>query len=257
MHNKQRIAANNSANNVPALFSINNPVKDVIRKGIIKNFTGKLKIDLVFDVVSPILFLIPFKSHVKNVYTESSSVKLQQPDVSTWVSANTDALYHQEDSPCPIPLRFLHSLVLGNAKVFLRRGERIGVNTAVHIVLDSSGSMCGTKMDLANPSCFAVASALHGIKGVSLGVTAFPGENIRNAGYPGQQNEQTVAPVLRHNQKIHTEFKVYAGDGTPMDAALWWGGTNFLETDRRLQFFIVTPPLIFLVGMRGFEPPAP
>jgi hypothetical protein len=100
--------------------------------------------------------------------------------------------------------------------------------------------MCGLKMELANQACFAVASALHGIRGVNLGVTAFPGESIRNAGYPGQQNDQTVAPVLRHNQKMHTEFKVCAGGDTPMDAALWWvlRQLYFLPEPRKLILLI-------------------
>jgi hypothetical protein len=64
--------------------------------------------------------------------------------------------------------------------------------------------------------------ALHGIKGVSLGVTAFPGRSAPDAAYPGEQNDQTVAPVLRHNQAMHTLFKVKVAGGTPMDTALWW-----------------------------------
>lgn len=73
-------------------------------------------------------------------------------------------------------IRKLHSLATGNAKVFLRKGERVGVNTAVHILIDSSGSMNCKEMQLASQACFAVASALHGIKGISVGVTTFPGE---------------------------------------------------------------------------------
>jgi Mg-chelatase subunit ChlD len=108
----------------------------------------------------------------------------------------------------------LHALTLGSARVFLRRKERAGVNTAVHILLDSSGSMSGIRMELANQACFAVASALHGIRGVSLAVTAFPGTGARDG--------QTVAPVLRPNQAMHTLFGIRAAGGTPMDAALWW-----------------------------------
>ncbi len=37
----------------------------------------------------------------------------------------------------------LHSLTTGNTKVFLRKGEKVGVNAAVHILIDSSGSMDG------------------------------------------------------------------------------------------------------------------
>ena len=118
-------------------------------------------------------------------------------------------------------IRKLHSLATGNAKVFLRKGEKAGVNTAVHIVLDASGSMNGKPMALATKACFAVASALQAIPGVNVGVTAFPGSWIPDA--PEQQGHwQTVAPVLLHGQKLHTRFMVKTGGNTPMDAALWW-----------------------------------
>ena len=115
----------------------------------------------------------------------------------------------------------LHTLATGNTKVFLRRGERIGVNTAVHILLDASGSMRGAAMTLASQACFAVASALHGVKGISIGVTAFPGEMIHDT-QERQGHWNTVAPILRHNERLHAAFAMNANGGTPMDAALWW-----------------------------------
>lgn len=118
-------------------------------------------------------------------------------------------------------IRKLHSLATGNAKVFLRKGEKAGVNTAVHILLDASGSMNGKPIALATKACFAVASALQAIPGVSVGVTAFPGSPVPDS--PEQQGYwQTVAPVLLHGQKLHTRFTMKTGGSTPMDAALWW-----------------------------------
>lgn len=120
-----------------------------------------------------------------------------------------------------LDIRKLHTLATGNTKVFLRKGEKVGVNTAVHILMDSSGSMSGKEINLASQACFAVASALHGIKGISIGVTTFPGER---GVYEGTQREhwQTVTPILRHSEKMHTRFSMTAHGDTPMDAALWW-----------------------------------
>lgn len=115
----------------------------------------------------------------------------------------------------------LHKLAAHDGRIFLRRSERRGTNTAVHILLDASGSMNGTAMDLAGQACFAVASSLNDLKGINLGVTAFPGaEDKSQSGNPGQW--RTVSPILKHNQKMHTRFSLRAGGGTPMDAALWW-----------------------------------
>lgn len=115
----------------------------------------------------------------------------------------------------------LHSLATGNAKVFLRKGEKVGVNTAVHILIDSSGSMNVTEMQLASQACFAVASALQSIKGISVGVTTFPGTRGM---YEGTQREhwQTVTPILRHGEKMHTRFAMSGAGNTPLDSALWW-----------------------------------
>lgn len=60
--------------------------------------------------------------------------------------------------------RKLHTLAAGNTKIFLRQGEKTGVNTAVHILLDASGSMNGNPMALGSKACFAVVSALNSIK---------------------------------------------------------------------------------------------
>lgn len=115
----------------------------------------------------------------------------------------------------------LHALATGDAKIFLRHGERIGVNTAVHILLDSSGSMNGPAMELAGQACFAVSSALSSLKGINLGVSTFPG--AKDPGQHGSSSHwRTVSPILRHNQKMHTRFSMNAGGGTPMDAALYW-----------------------------------
>ena len=115
----------------------------------------------------------------------------------------------------------LHSLAAGNAKVFLRKGERVGGNTAVHILIDSSGSMNYKEMQLASQACFAVVSALHGIKGISVGVTTFPGDR---GVYEGSQQAhwQTVTPILRHHEKMHTRFAMSGAGNTPLDSALWW-----------------------------------
>jgi uncharacterized protein with von Willebrand factor type A (vWA) domain len=109
-------------------------------------------------------------------------------------------------------VRKLHSLTTGDAKVFVRRGERVGMNTAVHILLDASGSMSGNRILLAGQACFATASALHEIRGISVGVTAFP-SSLDNA---------TVTPVLRHNQKMHNRFNMNADGCTPLGSSLWW-----------------------------------
>ncbi|MDL2313823.1 VWA domain-containing protein [Desulfovibrio sp. OttesenSCG-928-C14] len=115
----------------------------------------------------------------------------------------------------------LHKVPSGDARIFRKNGEKQALNTAVHILLDSSGSMSGEAMELAAQACFALASALHPIPGISVAVTAFPGKILTDLGN-GEHCRHTVVPLLRHKQKLHQQFGITALGGTPMDSALWW-----------------------------------
>ena len=64
----------------------------------------------------------------------------------------------------------------------MKNGFRESPDTAVHILLDSSGSMTDSSLMLANAVCYAVGKALQGIPGVNLGITAFPGANRAKRG---------------------------------------------------------------------------
>ncbi|MFA6716406.1 MAG: VWA domain-containing protein [Victivallales bacterium] len=100
-------------------------------------------------------------------------------------------------------------------KVFLRNGERQGINTAVHILLDCSSSM-RDRMELASQACFGITNSLYKINGISVGVTAFPADHVLN------RMCGTVCPMLRHGQGLHTNFKLRPSGSTPMGEAIWW-----------------------------------
>ena len=108
-----------------------------------------------------------------------------------------------------------HRMSVGNPRVFVKNGFRESPDTAVHILLDSSGSMNDSGLMFANAVCYAVGKALQGISGVNLGITAFPGANAAKRG-------ATVVPVLRHGEKLTTRFPEIAYGMTPMAESLWW-----------------------------------
>ena len=110
--------------------------------------------------------------------------------------------------------RRLYRLAVKNPYVFENLGRRQSLDTAVHILLDASGSMCGDRIRLATASCHAVASALQSIPGVNVGVSVFP------AHVP--HGEVGVYPLVRHGQRVHQIFSVDAGGGTPLAESLWW-----------------------------------
>ena len=125
----------------------------------------------------------------------------------------------------------LHRLQTGNPRIFRREAEQVGLNTAVHILLDVSGSMSGVPIVLARQACFAVAKALEHIRGVNPAVTAFP----------ALVSTSSVFPIMRHGQKVPDSFDINASGGTPMAAALWWVLQTMLPLkEQRKMILIIT-----------------
>ncbi|WP_365854256.1 VWA domain-containing protein [Desulfovibrio sp.] len=120
----------------------------------------------------------------------------------------------------------LHRLQTGNPRIFRREVEQRGLNTAVHILLDVSGSMSGAPIALARQACFAVAKALENIRGVNPAVTAFS----------ATASTSSVFPIMRHGQKVPDCFDINASGGTPLAAAMWWVMQTmlFLKEQRKI-----------------------
>lgn len=129
----------------------------------------------------------------------------------------------------------LARLATADAAIFVRKGSRQGVNTAVHILLDSSSSMSGQRMFLACKACYATASALSNIPGISVAVSGFPGEPHR-AAQDQIRSWQTVAPILKHKEKMHQKFHPIGQGSTPMASAIWWAMQQLhnLPEERRI-----------------------
>ena len=123
----------------------------------------------------------------------------------------------------------LHRLQVGNARIFQKTTEQQGLNTAVHILLDVSGSMAGAPINLANRACYAVATALSHIRGVNPAVTAFPATTVTNS----------VFPIIRHGQTVPDMFDIRASGGTPLAGAVWWVLQTMLPLKERRKMILV------------------
>jgi cobalamin biosynthesis protein CobT len=136
--------------------------------------------------------------------------------------------------------RRLHRAAVSDERIFARRAHRIAPNTAVHLLVDLSGSMhatvhrqdgsAGTRAGSALESALALGLALNGIPGVTVAVTAFPGQ----AGRPDR-----VTRMVRHSQSPRAcagAFIQAARGGTPMAQALWYAAADLLacREERRL-----------------------
>ncbi len=113
----------------------------------------------------------------------------------------------------------LHALSVNNNKVFLQQTQTQATNTAIHILLDNSGSM-RNQIEIANQACFALASALGNTKGINVGVTAFPAQYCNN--YPSSRGNTYVTPIVEHGEKVGNGFSITAQGSTPLTESLWW-----------------------------------
>jgi cobaltochelatase CobT len=110
----------------------------------------------------------------------------------------------------------LSRVMTGDPRLFIRHEEKKAVNTAVHILMDCSGSM-RKRMELTSESCLALAKALDSIQGINVGVTAFPANT-----QGGSSDLAGVHPIVAHGDPVNPKFNTNASGGTPMGEAIWW-----------------------------------
>jgi hypothetical protein len=116
----------------------------------------------------------------------------------------------------------LHRVGVGDARVFRQRTAQYQPNTALHLVVDLSGSMTGGADRLALDAALALAWALESIPGVSRAVTAFPGP---------QGQAQQVTSLLAHGERVASRagaFVQTGRGGTPMSGALWFAAADLI-----------------------------
>ena len=117
----------------------------------------------------------------------------------------------------------LHRAGVGDPRIFQVRDHRVAPDTALHLLVDLSGSMADGQDRIALDAAMALALALEPIRGVSRAVSAFPGLH-------GQ--DQNVTAILAHGERVATRagaFVQYARGGTPMTGALWFAAADLLS----------------------------
>lgn len=121
----------------------------------------------------------------------------------------------------------LHRAAVGDAQIFERKDERIAPNTALHLLVDLSGSMTGgqdsVELDAAMAMAMALALALEPMKGVSRAVTAFPSL---------QGRDDQVTRLLSHGDRAGARGGAFVQRGrgsTPMTGALWFAAADLLS----------------------------
>ena len=90
----------------------------------------------------------------------------------------------------------LHRVGVGDSRVFAHKEARQAPNTALHLLVDLSGSMAGGRDRVALEAAMALALALEPMEGVTQAVTAFPGLG----GEDGR-----VTGILVHGERVTHE----------------------------------------------------
>jgi cobalamin biosynthesis protein CobT len=144
---------------------------------------------------------------------------------------------------CPVcqgrlDTNLVHRIPLGSSKVFRTKGMRQGLDVAVHLLLDSSGSMSNL-IDLASMASYSLCEVLNSVNGVNTAVTAFPGGPPRNKLKPDYK-WSTVAPILKHGERLHRKFAVTSAGNTPLAQALWYVMSEMamLHESRKIVFIM-------------------
>ncbi|NEV62338.1 VWA domain-containing protein [Thiorhodococcus minor] len=122
----------------------------------------------------------------------------------------------------------LHHAGVGEGRLFARKTLRRTPNTAVHLLVDLSGSMSRSVTSglrayrVALDAALALAVALERLPGVSVAVTAFPGES---------GDETTVTRLLRHGQSPAGRAGAFGqspSGNTPLAQGLWFAAADLL-----------------------------
>lgn len=106
--------------------------------------------------------------------------------------------------------QLLNRIAAGNPRVFLGKRERPRWDCAIHILLDSSGSMAGAPIALASGVCHALALALHPI----------PGVRVAASHYPSAVEGGVTATLLHYGERPLSEWSIDGDGGNPDEQAL-------------------------------------
>ncbi len=123
----------------------------------------------------------------------------------------------------------LSRLAQGDSRIFIQRDVRRQIDTAVHVLLDTSGSMSGCQ-DIANQATVSLALAIQSISKSDIAVSQFPGTD-----------STAVSPLILRNQGVHPNLgrlNVCSYGGTPLAEAMLFA-TRELALSRRAKKVLI------------------
>ena len=123
----------------------------------------------------------------------------------------------------------LAKLLVGDLRVFSNREETKRADTAVHVLLDASGSMQHIQ-DIANQAAVSLALAVSSIPQCDIAVSMFPGKG------------GAVSPMINRGQPVRVNLgrcAVRSSGGTPLAEAMLYGARELATSRRERKVMIV------------------
>lgn len=135
--------------------------------------------------------------------------------------------------------RKIHRTGQYDRRLFVHQDDQKGVETAVYLLADTSGSMAEHgRIAMLRPSLYAVADAMNSIQGVKVGAGIFP-------------TNQTVIPMGSDPRGSLRRLNLRSGGATPMATSLAWAGrqmANRKEPRRILMILTDGTPAVHTYG---------
>jgi hypothetical protein len=205
----------------------------------------KSNIDRIADSSSATLDVAtPIKINYKEL-TDKQILKIKK--ITTYMSNNLQSLLQSSTLKHSLSgyyggldTNLLHKISINSPKIFRRTGTRVALNTAVHILIDTSDSMKDF-IELTSLTTFSICQSLSQIPGINVGATTFPSDNIyRKSINRSIKISATVSPLLSHSQPMHKNFSLKVKGNTPLGEALWWVIQNIsiLKESRKIIIII-------------------
>ncbi len=119
---------------------------------------------------------------------------------------------------------------MGNPTVFIQRDIQKRPDTAVHVLLDNSGSMYD-RQQTANQAAVSLALAVSSIPKCDIAVSAFPGLNTTS-----------VCPIIHRGQSVRTcinHFDIQSTGSTPLAEAMLFSAKDLALSRREKKVLII------------------
>lgn len=129
----------------------------------------------------------------------------------------------------------LAEAVQGVPSVYIREGEVKTDKVAICVLIDESGSMCGSRMQSARDTAVLINEAVGGVPQVELFIYGHSGDDLR---------DRTTEIFIYREGRFHPKYAL----GSSKERCQNRDGTAIYETAKRVRSMTKTPVIMFVIS---------